>query len=173
VNIFYLDKDPELAALYHHDMHQSKMISEARQMMNIACKYAKGESIKGMGFVNHPSTIWVRKSTQNYLWLKQLCFHLNNLYVKKFNKKEDHKSWSFIESLGNPNLPNIGFTSFALAMPDRYKTNDPVMSYRLYYFFEKRYYGKKVRRKSKWYYGKPEWIKELEKEVGDHEFIFD
>ena len=41
--------------------------------------------------------------------------------------------------LSIPDLPEIGLTPFALAMPDQYKSNDPMLSYRNYYIHEKKH----------------------------------
>ena len=37
-----------------------------------------------------------------------------------------------------PQIPDIGFTEPSLAMPDDYKTNDVVESYRKYYINDKK-----------------------------------
>jgi hypothetical protein len=47
-----------------------------------------------------------------------------------------------------------GLTQFALAMPDQYKTDDPVESYRNYYMSEEKQKiatWKKLREKPEWY----------------------
>ena len=49
---------------------------------------------------------------------------------------------------------NKGLTPFALAMPDKYKTTDPVESYRNYYMSEEKQKiasWKKKREKPEWY----------------------
>jgi hypothetical protein len=40
------------------------------------------------------------------------------------------------------NLPDIGLTTFAQAMPDEYKNDDVVQAYRDYYNGEKAYFAK-------------------------------
>ena len=43
-----------------------------------------------------------------------------------------------IKNLPLPDLPDIGLTSWARAMPDECKTDDVVESYRRYYMMEKK-----------------------------------
>ena len=77
---------------------------------------------------------------------------LSNEYTIRFGKL--HKS--FLDKfviLGNvPDLPDIGLTPFAQAMPDLYKDNDAVKAYRNYYIFEKSRFAKWPDGKTpKWY----------------------
>ena len=47
-----------------------------------------------------------------------------------------HKSYitaMYLKDHVPTNFPESGLTTFALAMPDEYKTDDPVESYRMYY----------------------------------------
>ena len=51
-----------------------------------------------------------------------------------------HKCKEILECIKSikPNIPDLGFTEFALAMPEEYKTSDPIESYRNYYMHAKR-----------------------------------
>ena len=69
----------------------------------------------------------------------------------KIHKSQAVTEWA--ESL-NIDLPSKGQTPFCLAMPDEYKTSDPVESYRKYYAGAKAYFAK-------WKSGNiPDWWKE-------------
>jgi hypothetical protein len=74
----------------------------------------------------------------NYLYLCELGLELSKEYTHRYNKH--HKSTDVIQwCLNNlPNIPDIGFTPPALAMPDQYKVDDFVQSYRNYYIGEKK-----------------------------------
>ena len=82
MNIFYLNKDPEIAAQMHCDKHVVKMILESAQMLSTAHRILDGDDIansKGlykMTHKNHPCNIWVRKNNENYEWLWSLYDNL-------------------------------------------------------------------------------------------------
>ena len=64
MNIFYLDKDPVVAARVQYNKHVVKMILESAQMLCTAhhC-YGSSEQKANVPYkqahLNHPSTIWV------------------------------------------------------------------------------------------------------------------
>lgn len=85
---------------------------------------------------NHPSSIWCRETKENYLWLYELAENLCAEYT--FRTGKVHKTAEKIEMLKTPpTLPFGQLTKFALAMPEEYKSEDPVESYRNYYRNEK------------------------------------
>jgi hypothetical protein len=88
---------------------------------------------------NHPCSVWVRKSLANYKWLllatRELCKEYTYRYGK-IHKSEAVLRWCE-ENL--PNIPDLGLTPFAQAMPDEYKDPDPVKAYRSYYLGEKKH----------------------------------
>jgi hypothetical protein len=49
------------------------------------------------------------------------------------------------------NFPKQGLTTFALAMPDEYKTDDPVESYRAYYLSKRPIASWKNRKPPEWF----------------------
>ena len=78
---------------------------------------------------------------------------LNDEYKYRFNHDVNHKSFDVIESLPVPNIPDVGMTRFARAMPDECKVgNDVVQSYRKYYRDEKKNILKWTKRNN------PSWI---------------
>jgi len=94
------------------------------------------------GWRNHPCSVWVRKSIENYRWLSSLTYYLCLEYTYRYGKI--HKFQNRVEWLRNnePDLPSIQMTEFHLGMPDAYKTSCPVTSYRKYYINEKSYFAK-------------------------------
>ena len=129
MNIFILDESPLRSASAHCDKHVIKMILESAQMLS---------TVLGAGYKpthkNHPCTLWVAESQDNAEWLYQLAYGLNEEYKKRYRSCVSHKSWDVIRHYHNAQarrvLPNSGLTPFAQAMPEEYKSSDPVRSYR-------------------------------------------
>jgi hypothetical protein len=113
------------------------MIIESAQMLYCAHWVVSPESVPATGYkkahVNHPCTIWVRESYENYMWLCALGWWLCREYTHRYAKI--HKTQAHIEWLieNPPNIPHRGITQFRLAMPDIYKQEDPIEAYRLFY----------------------------------------
>jgi hypothetical protein len=139
MNIFLLDKNLEKCAQYHVNRHVVKMILESAQLLcSVHHICGELEPPYKLAHKNHPCTIWCRASLTNYLYLCELGLELSKEYTYRYNKH--HKSTDVIQwCLNNlPNIPDIGFTPPALAMPDQYKVDDFVQSYRNYYIGEKK-----------------------------------
>ena len=139
MNIFLLDKNLEKCAQYHVDRHVVKMILESAQLLcSVHHICGELEPPYKLAHKNHPCSIWCRASLTNYLYLCELGLELSKEYTYRYNKH--HKSTDVIQwCLNNlPNIPDIGFTPPALAMPDQYKVDDFVQSYRNYYIGEKK-----------------------------------
>ena len=132
MNIFILDRDPAVAARYHCDKHVSKMILESAQMLStvLGGPYKKTHQ-------NHPCTVWVGESQANAEWLMSLAWYLNREWRSRYGHDKNHKSWDVIRTMDDQDLvgslPSMGLTPFAQAMPEQFKRNDPVASYRDYY----------------------------------------
>ena len=114
MNIFYLHKDPVVAAQMSCDKHVVKMILESAQLLSTCHrvqdgteyygKTANGRKIKRWkhpnpnlepilykaGWVKHPSTIWLFESAYNYMWLYKHFMALNEEYKKRYNHTDDH-----------------------------------------------------------------------------------
>ncbi len=102
---------------------------------------------------NHPCTVWVRSSKDNYAWLARLGLELCAEYTRRYRKR--HKSEDIIvwcaENIPN-NLPDVGLTPFVVAIKNPlYAKESAVESYRAYYL------GDKIRF-AKWRHGpSPKW----------------
>lgn len=135
MNIFVLDLNTTKAAQYHCDRHCVKMILESCQMLSTAINLivpSHTENLYKTTHINHPCSIWVRKSKQNFKWLINLAEELSKEYTIRYNKQ--HKCNRIIDIAKKyiDSFPDIGLTQFALAMPDQFKSSDIVHSYRLY-----------------------------------------
>jgi len=133
MNIFYLSEDLTKCAEYHVDKHIVKMPLETAQLLCTVHWVSGGMAQYKKTHVNHPSSIWARRSIQNYRWLCQLGKALCREYTyryKKIHKCEAVIDWC-IEN--EPKLPNTGFTPPTPAMADEFKLSNSLLSYRNYY----------------------------------------
>jgi hypothetical protein len=135
MNIFVLDLNPRECAKSHCDKHVVKMILESAQLLCSA--HPSGAPYKHTHF-NHPCAKWVRHCIENYNWLLELALELCIEYTNRY--KRTHLTEAVLMWLAHypPPLPSLGATTeYALAMPDEYKCEDAVKSYRQYYRSEK------------------------------------
>ena len=153
MNIFVLDYDITLCARYHCDKHVVKMVLEYAQLL--CSPYENGIAPYRRVSYNHPCAKWVRQSQGNYEWLLKLAFKLEEEYTYRYGKI--HKSLDVINWCAR-NYDTIRFvesekTEFVMVMPEEYKTDDVVESYRNYYKYGKINIIKYTRRKyPKWLY---------------------
>lgn len=177
MNIFVLDLEPSKCAEYHCNKHLVKMLVEHCQILGSIAYTARGIHRKaditpdfigrtfkgfprsregsphpyGIGYRNHPCTQWAAKSLDNYRWLCELTMEMAYEYTRRYGRKhacEDICQWY---ASNHPELPIIGMTPFAQAMPDDCKNPDAVKAYRKYYQIHKA-------RFAKWPVGKtPSW----------------
>lgn len=178
MNIFVLDRDPELAAKYHCDKHVVKMILESAQMMCAAhwTVHLKKNNLSLSDFkrvkdaqqwlfenvpeaiqppwklthTRHPCTLWTAESVENYLWHSKLGLYLCSEYTTRYHRV--HKSEAVHLWLSNniPDLPSKKMTKHPICMPDDVKSLDPVESYRNYYQKHKSHFAK-------WKISEPSW----------------
>ena len=166
MNIFAIDDHPVRAAHQMVDKHVVKMILEAGQMLSTSYRVLDGVEWTDRGknnrrikrwrlnderedklwkasFVGHPCTQWTMESRMNYRWHATHALALCREYTHRYEKV--HNSQGLIEYLFNREPLNIregGLTKFAVAMPDEYKVECSVESYRNYYRGDKAYFAK-------------------------------
>ena len=148
------------------DKHVSKILLEAVQMLCTAKQLLDpedvdvNEAIYKVAHKNHPVTIWCRKSKANYIWVLDLIDELHQEWRFRNGHPETkmHKSYMVAIVLrgympSDDKFEEVGLTPFALAMPEKYKTDDPVESYRNYYMSEEKQKiaSWKKREKPDWY----------------------
>ena len=165
MNIFILDKNIEKSAQYHVDRHIIKMPLELAQMICTTYHFLEHKKLPEFIFskvshINHPCTKWVRNNRNNFKYACKLGLILYNEYQYRYNKPDKMQRVKKIFEYGLKYSPfptlnsyDNNITPFALAMPDKYKTNDAVESYRKYYIEEKSHLFKWRKR------DKPIWIK--------------
>lgn len=169
MNLFILDEDVEKCAEYHVDSHVVKMVTESTQLLTNAVwvdkflgfvpraltkeehnvirrERAAQPPIEERTFtrflpthLNHPCSIWVRTSLDNFFWTFRYCEALNDEYRFRYRRDVNHKSFDAALTLPDPyNLPQRGITKRPVCMPDDYKTEGNIVDcYRMYYMMEK------------------------------------
>ena len=159
MNIFHLDKNPITCAKYHCDKHIVKMIVETGQMLCTAYQrhYGIKDDLYKPAYPNHPMTKWVGNSRGNFSFTVKLFCCLLSEYTDRYNKTHKtlkiylllntkYKKWKNMEG---------SFTKPPLCMPNKYKSNDYIKSYKNYYIGEKMHFAKYN------YSKKPKWLKEV------------
>lgn len=145
MNIFFLDKDPQICASYHCDKHVVKMIVESCQMLSTTLR-SKGytnDFLYKSCFENHPCTLWVKQNDANFQYLLDLAYYLCEQYNIRY--KKTHKCLLLVLRIRKMFKPNTShqITVPALAMPDDVKVcngktfEDCVQSYKNYYIVYK------------------------------------
>jgi hypothetical protein len=165
MNIFYLDKNPRKCAEMHVDKHCVKMILEYAQLLSTAHRFLDGHPVVSTSptsgrrrttyvlddinndlyysatHINHPSAVWVRQSSANYMWLAELLEECCKEYTYRYGKIHKVESMGLMQALKNnfpKNIPDKPFTEPTPAMPDHCKVEyDSIASYRTYYVMEK------------------------------------
>lgn len=158
MNIFFIDKDPIKAAASLCDKHVVRLITEAGILLcgvhhrlkfkypDVRPPYLTGPIINGE-LVN-----WLYSSLSNYNWCVKYGLEISKQYTKRYGKI--HKSQAVIEWCKDhqPDISDIGITKMPQIMPDIYKSDDTINSYRQYYIKEKK-------RFAKWKLGNiPQWF---------------
>ena len=99
MNIFHLDPCPKSAAEMLCDKHVPKMLLESCQMLCTGYQKHVGvvDTIYKSAYVNHPMTIWVGHSKQNWIWLFEHATAIAEQYTLRYNRV--HKSQRILSLL--------------------------------------------------------------------------
>jgi hypothetical protein len=156
MNLFILSMCVKECAEYMFDKHIYKIILEAVQMLCTAKQLLEPEyenkiKLYKICHKNHPVTIWIRTSLENYMWTISLVESMHEEWKYRYNHPAEKTHSSFLVAMylkeHAPHasaFPQTGLTKFALAMPNKYKVDDPIQSYRNYYR------GEEKRRLASW-----------------------
>jgi hypothetical protein len=139
MNVFYLHHLPRIAATYHCDKHVGKMLIESCQLLATAHHhFDNGDKVSYRPtHANHPSAVWVRASRLHYDWVAELAQGLGREFYWRYGQKHHKSSLVLCEQLlyappAMRDLPLL-WSPPTLAMPDEYKSDDHIESYRRYY----------------------------------------
>ena len=143
MNIFYLHECPDKAARLQYNKHVVKMILESAQMLCTAhhCygdKYQVENVPYKQAHLNHPSTIWTRRSKSTYMWLYNHMIALGDEYKKRYGKTHLSitKCKDFL-AIPPRHIQGDDWCQPPQAMPDEYKTECSIQAYWNYYIGEK------------------------------------
>jgi len=142
VNVFYIAADPYQAGRWHCDQHVGKMLLETAQMLSTAHRmcgheaYADTIGLYKSTHANHPSSQWIRSSTQHYDWARRLATALAHQFELRYG--HPHKTGSLLLWLSvlPPEIEDNGFVDPPQCFGDAHnhlKGNDTVDAYRRYY----------------------------------------
>ena len=143
MNIFYLHKDPREAAKLQYNKHVVKMILESAQMLCTAhhCygdKWQKENVPYKQAHLNHPSTVWARRSKATYMWLFEHMMGLGYEYWLRYGKQHlSISKCSMFLSKPPVHIQGEEFVQPPQAMPDKYKDKCSIQAYWNYYIGEK------------------------------------
>jgi len=114
-----------------------KMILESCQMLCTALNVQGNETPYKNAHLNHPSTKWVRESSTNFLNLVKHTDAMLAEYKLRFGKHKVHKCERVLkickELFDASKFPTDKSTKLPLCMPDEFKTENVVKSYRDFY----------------------------------------
>lgn len=164
----YKDWAKQCAEL-HLDKHVVKMIIEYAQLLSTAHRVLDGKEyiddsgkrkVKRWKLYNeldttlykathpkHPSTLWCRKTSENYKLLYNLFIYLCDEYTYRYKKIHltDKKLRNVLSQLPK-NIKEDNITPFPQAMPDKYKCECSVQAYHNYYNGDKQHIAKWTKR---------------------------
>ena len=152
VNLFVTDKNPIRSAMALDHKRVGKMLMECNQMMSLAIKLNTPENdwnhcvgpgmlTNGFAHKNHPVSIWVRASQQNFFWTLEHARALGSEFSHRFNKEHGSSErtnffWMQLETTISC-LPDVGMLPFQNSARHNglrldFTHEDPPFSYRQY-----------------------------------------
>ena len=163
MNIFYVNSDPEVAARSMVDRHVVKMILETAQLLSTAHRVIDGEQYVGQSqsgrkakrwrlsgnvdaimyaatHINHPSAVWVRENSANYVWLYEHLLALGREYTHRYGRT--HLTIDKLKDILKDAPENIEQSNVMTKMPScmdkQYIVSlDTITNYRNYYNYGK------------------------------------
>lgn len=142
MNIFAIEGDVETgqidweaSARSQDNLRVVKMILESCQILSTVLN-EQGMKAPYRSFnPKHPSCLWAAESANNFINLALHCQAMIDEYENRFSKT--HKCQAVLQTLiemFDPDLfPQQECTPLRLAMPDEFKSDNPVLSYRKFY----------------------------------------
>lgn len=174
MNLFYVNKDPIVAASELPDKLVIKMVLETAQLLCTAHHELDGESVNPdwqlykPTHANHPCAIWVRGTSSNYSWTYQHFVGLASEYQLRYGRQHFtyKKLGAHLACLPlNIQKPHDAgsFQLPAVCMPDEFKIDGSIVaSYQNYLANGKEYtkYGDGWGRRDA---GRPDWANDWQK----------
>ena len=129
MNIFATNLNPYKAAVTQLDKHVVKMCVESLQMISAIMHQLGIDAPYKSVMLNHPCTLWARKTSTNFAWLVIHAHALCEEYTRRYGKKHSvetnlivyrnkiHEACRRLQE----SKPSDGLTPFAIAMADKYR----------------------------------------------------
>lgn len=124
MNIFFLDKDPKLAAWWLCDKHATKMILETTQLISNAYHFTDQadliSDIYKVAYAKHPSSKWVIQNVHNFSWLITYLASLVDYYdnhLSDGSKKNYARVRTILNSILENDPPNLAHLGKNVATP--------------------------------------------------------
>lgn len=113
MNIFAVSDCPAACAEALDDKRVVKMVLETCQMLSAAVERHGGTPWYKTTHANHPCTLWVGETRENYLWTVKLFWCLLDQYDKRFDR--EHACMNFLQDAldAEPLVPEGPRTPFA------------------------------------------------------------
>ena len=132
LNIFFLDKNPQMCAFAHCDDHIREMIPVYSQILSNAHHILdpEGDIIEHIKPLDpsYPNVqmevqvAWVKDNRGNYQWLHDLWFWMNKEYWYRFDGMHDDWNTLYNKLSHTPqNIPDSNFTSPSPLVPEEFK----------------------------------------------------
>lgn len=132
MNIFFLDRDPALAARFHSDQHVVKMVLETAQILCTALQRHGIAAPYRPTHAHHPCVLWAGDSLRHWQWARRFGLELGAEYAHR--RGRIHASAVVIAGLSeHPNIPDLDWTDPPQARPDEFRRDDVVAAYQAYY----------------------------------------
>jgi len=163
MNIFYTDVDPNTCAVSMVDKHVCKMLIEVAQLLCTAHRVLDGEKQAALiktgrktsrwvlpderdtqlyvaTHLNHPSAIWTRHNSSNYMWLYEHFLALGREYTHRYGKVHltITKMKDVLAALPNNIVRSNTVSLMPSCMDKQYIISEcPITNYRNYYQYGK------------------------------------
>jgi hypothetical protein len=152
MNIFYVDRNPSVAARSLGDQHVLKMILESAQLLDTA--HPVSIVRRPASVFNNPAAQWARSSKVHYQWLYSHFVALLDEYSHRFNKAHAYERYTAYLGKTPEGIPSTS----TWADPPRimpflhHHIPNTVEAYRSYYKNDKKHLHRYTNRKA------PTWL---------------
>ena len=141
MNIFYLHDNPEICAQYHADKHVVKQILECAQILSTVLEGKGTKILYKPTHKNHPVTLWVGESWQNFSLTVRLFKALCKEYTFRYGKT--HKCETATQGIDfnafKPLFDEFNYTRRPICTGEHEVSSDEALeAYREYYIDGKR-----------------------------------
>lgn len=151
MNLFRLDNCPKVAAQQYQDLHVTKIVLEATQLLANcytpiqlrAAPRTKVGNIRKHSHIHHPISKWTKETRGNFDWALAHAVALADEFKFRFGKPHFCVGFIVWASKNQPTVPSGDSTEQPqcfLKFPECVVLGDPVSGYRNYYNLTKLYF---------------------------------